>query len=152
MAGAAAGPGEVVGDIEARGPNGAVTRIAGVRLATQRDDSLRLAGVWGFGPSLLYAGEVLNGANDRPVAGARVTFERTGGVPTVPERVDAVSDALGRFPIHLVTQQPGDVIGTLTIRPPAPWPDVPIVIPGVRAATFDGDEQRLLAVWRIPAP
>ncbi|AHG91021.1 hypothetical protein J421_3484 [Gemmatirosa kalamazoonensis] len=144
--------GEVVGELRARTPSGFVTVVPNVHLKTQRDDSLRLAGVWGFGPSLLYAGEILNAANDRPVAGAHVTFERTGGIAVSPARIDATTDANGRFPLIMTTADSGSVIGTLTVRPPAPWADAPIVYPNVSITTFDSDELRLFGVWRIPPP
>lgn len=145
--------GEVVGELVIQSPPPfAPTVVPNVRLATFATDDVRFAGIFGYGPSLLYVGEVLRADNDRPVAGAQVSFVRTGGAAASPSQTTAVTDGAGRFPLGLVPQANGEVIGTVTIVPPAPWAQTPIVFTNVRAATFDTGELRLLTVFRISAP
>jgi hypothetical protein len=145
--------GTVVGDLVIQSPAPfAPTVVAGVRLSTFATDEVRFAGLWGYGPSLLYVGEVLRVDTDKPVVGARVDFVRTDGIPVTPDHTTAVTDASGRFPLGLTPGANGEVVGNLTVKPPAPWPDTTFVFTNVRAATFETGELRLLTVFRIPAP
>jgi hypothetical protein len=143
--------GEVAGDLLVRA-DGAERPVATVRLRTFNEDETRLAGVWGFGPSLFYVGEVLRTDVNLPVVGARVEIVRTGGIEVEPERATATTDAGGRFPISMTPRSGGELVARVTVRPAAPWPDTAYVFDGVRAATFETGDLRLLTVLRIPPP
>jgi hypothetical protein len=113
------------------------------------DDSVRLAGRWKVGPSLLYVGELLRD-DDTPVEGARVEFRRTGGIATRESVLTERTDAVGRFRLAPTPLAGGEVIGDLHVFPPAPLRDTVIV--NVRLQTFESDEVRLRDVWRLPVP
>src|SRR5690606_2664200 len=72
-------------------------------------------------------------------------FQRTGGVATDPARFSATSGADGLF--HLVAPvvgaASGAVVGSVTVRPPAPAS--PFTVEGVRlpVTTFESDHQYL---------
>ncbi|MDF1505314.1 hypothetical protein [Roseisolibacter sp. H3M3-2] len=142
--------GEVEGELTAVGPDGgAPVRLGPVRLRTAADDSVRFAGRWNVGPSLLYVGELLTDAGT-PVVGARIEFRRTGGIATAEAVVGERSNAAGRFRLAPTPLASGAVVGDLHVFPPAPLRDT--VIANVRLETFDGDEVRLRDVWRLPLP
>jgi hypothetical protein len=144
--------GEVSGELVVSPPGGPVSVVPGVRLVTYPTDDVRFAGIYGFGPSLLYVLEVLRAGTDAPVVGAQVEFVRTGGIGSTPDRSVATSDALGRVPLGVVPGALGDLIGTVTVRPPPPWRDTTFVFTNVRATTFETGDLRLLTTFRIPPP
>jgi hypothetical protein len=144
--------GEVVGELVVSPPGGPVSVLPGVRLATYPTDDVRFAGIYGYGPSLLYVLEVLRAGTDAPVAGAQVEFVRTGGIASTPDRSVATSDASGRVPLGVVPGAFGELIGTVTVRPPPPWRDTTFVFTNVRATTFETGDLRLLTTFRIPPP
>lgn len=142
--------GEVEGVLSATPPEGgAPVALGPVRLRTQADDSVRLAGRWNVGPSLLYVGELLR-EDGTPIAGARVEYRRTGGIATRESVLAERTDAVGRFRLAPTPLASGDVVGELRVFPPAPLRDT--VIANVRLSTFEGDEVRLRDVWRLPVP
>jgi hypothetical protein len=142
--------GEVVGELTARPPaGGAPVPLGTVRLRTRADDSVRFAGRWNVGPSLLYVGELLRD-NGTPIEGARVEFRRTGGLATAESLLVERSNAVGRFRLAPTPLGTGEVVGELRVFPPAPLRDT--VITNVTLPTFESDEVRLRAVWRLPVP
>lgn len=143
--------GEVQGVLTARAPGSSRDVPLGpVRLRTYADDSVRLAGRWNVGPSLLYVGELLHAGDDRPVVGARVEFRRTGGIATAESLLVERSNAEGRFRLAPTPRESGTVVGDLHVFPPAPLRDT--VIANVRLDTFESDEVRLRDVWRLVPP
>jgi hypothetical protein len=149
----AAEPGDMVADIVVASPDLARTyRLTGVVfVAEYRDLPARLAAPLSVGPGLKYVGEVRRADTDGVVAGAAVDFRRTGGIEVTPSLMVTVTNSSGRFPFTLTNVDSGEVIGDLTVHPPAPLRDTTIT--GIRLQTFESDAQRVLAVWRLtPQP
>jgi hypothetical protein len=140
----------VEGVLTARPPGGgAPVTLGPVRLRTAADDSVRFAGRWNVGPSLLYVGELLTDAGT-PVVGARVEFRRTGGIATASGVLAETTNEAGRFRLAPAPLASGEVVGDLHVFPRAPLRDT--VIANVRLQTFESDEVRLRDVWRLPVP
>jgi hypothetical protein len=78
-----------------------------------------------------------------------VEFRRTGGIATAESLLVQRSNADGRFRLAPAPLAAGEVVGDLHVFPPAPFRDT--VITDVRLTTFESDEVRLRAVWRLPA-
>jgi hypothetical protein len=110
-------------------------------------------GLWGVGPlpgppHLTYVVELVHDETGAAAEGVEVEFRRTAGISTSPESLSGRSDPSGRFVIALSPAGPGEVVGDLFVRPPAPY--LPLEIRGVRMATLIGiGESRLLGTWRI---
>jgi len=146
-----AADGEVVGTLVVRLPAPlAPDTIAGVHLATFASDAMRFLGRWGVGPSLAYVGEVRRVDTDAPVANAAVEFQRTDGIQVTPSLLVGQTGADGRFLLNPSPQADGEVVGDLTIHPPAPLRDTTVT--GIRLQTFRSDELRLAGVWRLVPP
>lgn len=142
-----AGDGTVTGTLFLEPPAGfgAARTIVGISLPTFLSGPQRLAGVWGVGEAARYAGELFDRNTLGPVAGVRVEFHRTGGIPAGDSA--SVSIANGRFLIAPGTEQPGEVVGDLVLnyRPPR----TPEVVHGVRLQTWNDDSLRYLQRWGV---
>jgi hypothetical protein len=147
----AGGAGEVVGDLTVRLPAPfPPTVISGVRIATFASDQMRFLGLWGVGPSLRYLGQIVRADTYAPIADAVVEFQRTGGIAVTPSILASRTIASGLFPLALNPLDTGEVVGNLTIRPPAPFRDTTFT--GIRLRTFNSDTLRLAGVWGIATP
>jgi hypothetical protein len=145
------GAGDVVGDLTVRLPAPLPpTVIPGVRIATFASDEMRFLGYWGVGPSLRYLGLLLNADANVPIADAVVEFQRTSGIAVSPRVLTSTTIASGLFSLTLNPLDTGEVVGVLTIRPPAPFRDTTFT--GIRLHTFDSDAQRLGGIWRLASP
>lgn len=143
--------GTVEGVLTARAPGSdRDVPVGTVRLATFDADSVRFAGQFRVGPSLLYVGELLRLDGDAPVAGARVEFRRTGGIAVAESLLVETTNAAGRFRLAPTPLAGGEVVGDLRVFPPAPLRDT--VFTNVRLSTFESDEVRLRDVWRLAPP
>jgi len=144
--------GTVIGTIVVFPASGPPRTIPNVRLHTNFDDQLHFGGVYGFGPALRYVGEVLQ-QNGTPVAGAQVTWTQTSGVAATPNPLQSATTADGRFPLTLFPSQDGEVVGTIRVRPPPPWPaNTEFVFQNLRLNSFESSEARLAVTYRIPPP
>lgn len=151
LAASAAGAGQVVGDLTVRLPAPLPpTVIPGVSIATFASDEMRFLGYWGVGPSLRYLGQLLRADADVPIVDAVVEFQRTGGIAVTPDLLVSRTIPSGLFLLTLNPLDTGEVVGNLTIRPPAPFRDTTFT--GVRLRTFDHDAQRFAGLWRIAPP
>jgi len=145
------GAGEVVGDLTVRLPAPLPpTVIPGVRIATFASSEMRFLGYWGVGPSLRYVGQLLRADARVPIADAVVEFRRTSGIAVSPSVLMSRSIESGLFALTMNPLDTGEVVGNLTIRPPAPFRDTTFT--GVRLQTFDSDAQRLGGTWLIAPP
>lgn len=143
--------GTVEGVLTARAPGSdRDVPVGTVRLATFDADSVRFAGAFRVGPSLLYVGELRRADDGAPVAGARIEFRRTGGIAVAESVLVETSNASGRFRLAPTPLAIGEVVGDLRVFPPAPLRDT--VFTGVRLPTFESDEVRLRDVWRLAPP
>jgi hypothetical protein len=143
--------GIVEGELTAVAPDGVTTSPLGtVRLRTAADDSVRFAGGFRVGPSLLYVGELLRADGGRPIADARIEFRRTSGIAVAESLLVERSNADGRFRLAPTPLASGEVVGDLRVFPPAPLRDT--IFTNVRLTTFDSDEVRLRDVWRLAPP
>lgn len=100
-----------------------------------------------LGNGLVYVGELVRRGSLKGIAGAEIEFVRTGGIAADPERLVVRSDTAGRFPLVLSPSGAGEVVGDLTVRPPAPLQ--PFTVRGLRLATFDRDTVLLAGRWFI---
>jgi hypothetical protein len=102
--------------------------------------------IWiGAGPSLFYIGEFHERRSGKPAPGVQVTFQRTGGVPTIPETFSATTDAAGRFAFPLRPLADGAVMGDLHVVPPAPG--TPFTLSNLHLDSFRDNQPRLFGVW-----
>jgi hypothetical protein len=102
----------------------------------------------GIGQRLPYTSILVWEDSGEPVAGARVEFRRTGGVPIFPETFVATSDEFGTVQLNPVPLAAGELVGEVVITPPVPGRRT--TISGVRLATVE--DQRapmLLGYWGV---
>jgi hypothetical protein len=133
--------------------HGRAIQIPEVRLSTTQDpEDVRILRL-GVGAQIYYYG-VLNWASTgQPATGVEVEFRRTGGLAIEPERFVARTNALGMFPLYATLRDPfdqGELVGDLTIRPPAPR--APITITGIRLQAREDDVERRIGTWTIGGP
>jgi hypothetical protein len=126
-------------------PPAAPIVVTGVTVQTHEDDTLRLGATYGVGPSLRYAGIVIRDDNLKPIDGAQITFQRTGGIAVTPDPFTSVSHDGGVFSLFPAPAADGSVQGTLRIHAP-PLRDTTFVI---SMPTFLADTLRLFATFRI---
>jgi hypothetical protein len=70
-----------------------------VRLRTRDDDSVRLAGFWGYGAQFHYQVEFLDRATERKLdSGIVAVFRRRGGIQTSPDSQVVSVNQFGRIP------------------------------------------------------
>lgn len=107
--------GEVVGDLELRPPSPMPARtITAIRLVTQEDDSVRLAGSYGVGVQVRYAFEFFRRSALTPAANVDVEFRPTAGPLTTT--ITGRTDSNGIFGVTAPLPSAGTVVGDLTVR------------------------------------
>ncbi|OYV74323.1 MAG: hypothetical protein B7Z72_00440 [Gemmatimonadetes bacterium 21-71-4] len=146
--------GYVDGEISVYPSTGPARLITGLHLRTYPADTMDFAGVFGFGPSLHYAGQIMN-ADSVPVRGATVTWTREYGLAATPATLTATTDSTGYFDLWLYPPDnaEGTVVGHFTVTPPAPYPGgTHYTINYVSLATFLSAERRFAGVFLIPNP
>lgn len=149
--------GEVHASLEVYSPaHGRTFAFPSLRLRTVHNPGAVRVLRFGVGAQFYYYGELYwagSGDPGQPAEGIEVEFRRTGGVAIQPERVVVQSNAVGLFPLSFTLSDPldsGELVGDLTIRPPAPHP--PIVVSGFRLQTHEDDELRHAGTWSVPRP
>lgn len=144
--------GTVEVEIVALPDDGSVRNVRTLRLRTFENDSLRFAGVFGFGPALRYVVEIKD-PDDRLVPGATVTWTQTGGRPASPATYTATTGSDGWVRLTLIPSADGDVTGDFRIVPPAPWPAGTVfTVANFRLRTWEDGELRYAFVYRLPPP
>ncbi len=146
--------GVVDGEITVQPDSGPSRLITGLHLGTYASDTLRFAGVFGFGPSLRYVGEIRRW-DGAAVVGASVTWAPDSGLATTPSTLTSTTDGNGRFDLTLYPpgNADGTVVGHLIVKPVAPYaPGSSYTVTGVRLTTFDTSELRFAGVFAIPNP
>jgi hypothetical protein len=83
-------------------------------------------------PRVSYTGKVIDFGSGRGAPGVAVGFRRTSGGAVAGDSLSAVTDGEGRYTLRADAVGGGDVVGELTVRPPAPLP--PYTVRGVRLA------------------
>ncbi len=146
----ASGTGEIIGDLYVELPDPYTTAVVrGVRIPTTyvyRDPAQVFRVL--IGPTVDYTGEFQGRARRTQLAGVRVDFRRTGGVPTEVDRISTVSGPDGRFKIQLRPLGAGFVDGELVFTAPAP--STPETLK-VRLPTFDDDAGRFFPLGVLSA-
>lgn len=79
-----------------------------------------------------YSGRIISYPDGRGVGGVAVLFRRTGGAALAGDSIVAITDSEGRFRLT-ASAAGGEIVGDVTVRPPAPA--VAYGIPGVRLRT-----------------
>ena len=141
ITGPATATGEVSGELVVPWNANRAPERRRLRLRAYDDDSVRFAGAFGVGPSLLYVGLVRDAGTNAPISRGTAEFRRTGGIP-VRESLytwDLTPDGL--FRIAPTPLDEGEVVGTLTLRLPPPYGDTTFT--GVRLTTFTTDDTRM---------
>lgn len=115
--------------------------ISNVRVFTTADDTVRLAGAWGWGAQAFGAIELRYRTTMTSVApGAQVIFRRTSGIAVRPDTfVDAVNQ-FGFAKVQLPADASGDVVGDFEIRLGEPYGTE--FIRGVHLPSAEEDTQR----------
>ena len=101
----------------------------------------------GVGPQLAWLAAIYDRATVARVPGTRVTFVRTGGIPTSAESFTIVTNAAGEFVIPLKPLAQGTLVGDLTIQPPAPFRSYTRT--GLQIPTYDSDENPFFASFGV---
>lgn len=136
------GNGVLEGTLTVAGPGLARTFQQPVRISTRYQDELvRDVTVVNIGGGIYWAGEVYRRVTNEHVAGLQVDFARTGGIAVSPDQFTTTTNAIGLFAIQPAALGEGELTGTVTVHPPAPWST--IVVPGVRVFTLESDSVRL---------
>jgi hypothetical protein len=150
LSGAPGTYGQVEGELIVQSP--ALPKVYRIpfRVDTEwRDGVPEAVRVVSLGTGLVYVGDIYQRGSFKGIPGVEVEFTRTGGVATDPARVVVRTDAAGRFPIVLTPAEDGEVVGTLDVRPPAPYRG--FTVTGVRLRTFETDSIGLVGRWGIGA-
>ena len=140
ITGPATAAGEVVGDLLVRWGAPRAPERRRLRLRAVEDDSVRFAGSYGVGPSLLYLGMVRDAGTNAVVTAGVAEFRRTGGIPVRESVFTWAITTDGLFRIAPTPLEDGEVEGTLTLRLPAPYADTTFT--RVRLTTFTTDDTR----------
>ena len=115
---------DVIGDLVARLPPPAgdlITRDVHVAPTPVFRPAATVRAI-GIGPNIEYHFATFDrGHFDRPVAGVRVEFQRTGGITVSQESWSAVTGAAGRVIFPGYADSFGTLLGRLRIIPPEPW-------------------------------
>jgi hypothetical protein len=123
----------------------------GLSFPTFDADGARLILIVEVGPGI--GGFVRVHANGTPLKGAEVEFRHTGGIVTRPFILKAVSNDTGFAYITAATETPGEVVGDVFVRPPAPHAS--FVVRGIRVQAFDGDAPavpNIIGDWNASNP
>lgn len=143
--------GTVVGDLTVRYlPPRAPEVRTGLQLIAANDDSVRLGGVFGIGPSLLYVGTVQDIVNFTPITSGTAEFRRTGGIAVQQAIFSWPINSLGLFRMSPTPLADGEVVGDLTFRLPSPYRDTTFT--NVRLTTFTNDSTRAGPIFRVRRP
>lgn len=138
--------GTLLGDIHVGAVGFTQTYIIPVRIDTRYQDIVpRDVSIINIGSALLWAGEIYRRATNAHTAGIAVDFQRTSGIAVDPDRFTTTTNEFGFFPIQPAPQGDGELVGSLTIHPPAPW--TPFTVQGVRVHTTADDTIRLAGRW-----
>jgi hypothetical protein len=113
-----ASEGELIGDVTIHSPSPfSSVIIRGVRVSTRADDSVRVAGRWGYGAQVFGAVEFWDRTTfERIGGGAHVLFRRTGGARTEVETASTTVNQFGAAGVHLAAIDTGKVVGELEIQ------------------------------------
>jgi len=134
--------GDVIGDVTVHGFEASSTYVVR-NVAIAAADGFLAGRVFGVGLHLPYFGLITR--FNTPLAGARVTVKRTGGIAAQPDSITGVTGSDGRFDASAFRVSTlGDLIVSLTITPPAPAPA--FRIDNVHLAAMDGDPQGILFI------
>jgi len=106
---------------------------------------------WQLGASLDAVARFVDDATGAPFRGTAVEFVRTGGAALVQDRVTFTTndDGYQQLPLQLAVDEPGEVVGDLTVRPvgqPAR------TFRGARIRSIDTGDYRILDPFRFPRP
>jgi hypothetical protein len=136
------GEGELVGTITVHPPAPwSVFSVPNVRVHTVADDTVRLAGRWGYGAQVFGAVQLLYRTTMQPVdSGASIIFRRTGGALTQPDTFVNQVNQFGSVGVQLAASAAGEVIGNLEVRLGEPYGTE--VISGKHLASAEDDVQR----------
>jgi hypothetical protein len=139
--------GTVVGDLQITG--GGLPRdylLSGVRIPLEYRYALALPrGTLNLGTAMRYAGQVYDRGRRAGIAGASVTFQRTGGIAATPGTVTTTTGPDGYFTLEMEPAGTGVVVGTLTIAAGGK----PALSRQVQLATYDSTETRFLGVFGL---
>lgn len=94
--------------------------------------------ICGQGVHVSYTGHIVERATQQSVAGARVTFTRTGGIALVSSAINAYTDSHGFFRLAAEASTEGAVIGTLRVAPPG-RPSYDVRGLSLQTTTISGD-------------
>ncbi|HYD54341.1 MAG TPA: hypothetical protein VEA99_17020, partial [Gemmatimonadaceae bacterium] len=124
--------------------------LRGVELPTFEADTPRVFRRWGVGPHLPYAGIVRVGG--APRAGVEVVIRRTGGIAVRPEEMTVRTNDAGAFSINPVPLGVGELVVSLTFRPPAPLASFTVTNLRLVTDVEDYREGTLVWTWDLDKP
>lgn len=122
-----------------------------VALPAFDSDDAQLYGVYGVGPGTPYYVIILkNGVRAKDIP---VEFQRTSGVMITPATAFAtVTNDSGAAFMSLVPSGEGEIVGDITVRPPAPF--ATFVVRNVKLQAIDADLPARIKIgtWDVAAP
>jgi hypothetical protein len=99
-------------------------------------------------PRVEYEGRIIDFQTGRGVGGVTVVFRRTGGPPLDADSLVAETDGEGRFRLSVGAAGAGEVVGEVTIRPPAPRPRFSVGTVRLATSTVRGGGG-VLETWAV---
>lgn len=103
-----------------------------------------------IGPSAMYEVTAYDSVAGHPVPGTTFTFTRTGGPGTAKSTYSDVSGPDGNAILRVRPLGFGNIVGTLTVTPPAPY--AAFTRSRVTLKTFDSDSVATLGTFALHAP
>lgn len=143
--------GTVTGNVTVTPPAPWKSYTRTISLATFETDSTPFGPVIGVGPGFQYYAIVR--ASGVPLKGVEVSFQRTSGISITPSPFTVVSNDSGMVFLTPEPQGEGEVVGDITVRPPAPH--ATFVVRNVRMQAIEGDVpggRILIGDWDVTAP
>jgi hypothetical protein len=113
-------------------------------------DDAELYGVYGIGPGTPYYVIITkNGVRTKDIP---VEFQRTGGVAISPSAFATVTNDSGAAFMSLAPSGEGEIVGDITVRPPAPF--ATFVVRNVKLQAIDGDlpARIVIGTWDVASP
>lgn len=143
------GEGELVGTVTIHSPAPfAPVIVPNVRVHTVADDSVRLAGRWGYGSQVFGAIELIYRTTmSRVDSGATVIFRRTGGVQTLSDSAVTRVNQFGAAGLQLASNAAGDAVGDFEVQLGEPYGTE--IIRGVHVASAEDDIQRFYGTHAV---
>jgi hypothetical protein len=121
--------------------------VRGVPVQARYDSLPNDVGTFKIGPWFPSTARLVDDVTGAPITGARVQYARVSGVSVSPSPFQTQSQADGTIRLSPTPQEPGEVVGNLSVSAGAPYRDT--VIANVRLQTTQDDTLRSIGTYRL---